>query len=80
MDITITTTPDEDAAIVALTGEAPDAFVTSHVRHQINFVLAQVRPLTVAEKYSAAAPDERAAVDAILTKVAAVPVKLPPTR
>lgn len=67
MTIPVTTTAAEDAAILALTGETPDAFVQRHVRHQLNFALSQVRE-DLKAVYDILPAGERAAVDVILTR------------
>lgn len=69
MDITISTTPDEDAAILALgVDKTPDEFILRHVRHQLDYALSLVAPKSVSEKYDAAPADVKAQVDALLSK------------
>lgn len=61
------TTAEEDAAILALTGEATSAFVTRHLRHQLDFALSQVKEerKRLVDIVSA---EDSAAIDAILDK------------
>lgn len=68
MDITVSTTPREDAAILALTKEAPDVFVLRHVRHQIDFAIAKTTP-SVADRFAAASPDIQAQIEVLLARV-----------
>ena len=78
---TWTTTAEEDAAIEALTASAaavtktpPETvaqFIDRHIRHQVDFALSQAtttKRTIDAAAYDAATPDDKAAVDAILSK------------
>lgn len=71
--LTFTTTPDEDAAILALgLDDSPQDFATRHLRHQIDFALSRAVK-TLEQKYAAATPEDKAAVDAILSTKAPPP-------
>lgn len=69
---TWTTTTEEDAAILALTGETPTAFIARHVRHQVDFAVSQ-RRASVKAIYDTLPETERAEVDAILLRNAPAP-------
>lgn len=72
--ITFTTTPEEDTAILALGLDATvQDFADRHLRHQVNFAIAQSAPKTLEQKYAVATPEEKAAVDAILAQKAPPP-------
>ena len=65
---TWTTTADEDTAILALGVDATaEAFVTRHLRHQLDFALSQARE-TFKSRYDTLSTEDKAAVDAILQK------------
>lgn len=71
MTTTITTTAAEDAAIRQVTGgEAPDAFVIRHVRHQLDYVVSQAR-LSLDAVYEHASVADQVALDAIRARTAA---------
>jgi hypothetical protein len=74
MTLTFQTTPDEDAAILALgLDDTPQDFATRHLRHQIDYALSQATK-TLEQKYAAATPEDKAAIDAILAP------KVPPVK
>ena len=64
MEILITTTADEDAAILKVAEETPAEFVQRHVRRQLDFVLQQARP-SLDETYARASVADKQVLDDI---------------
>lgn len=65
------TTDEEDVAIAAIAKETASEFVARHLQHQLRFVVdahRQQAKATIAEKYEALPPDEKAAVDELLER------------
>jgi len=71
VDILITTTSEEDAAILKIAEEQPDEFVRRHVRHQLNFVVQRAKP-SLDEVYAKAAPEDKVVLDQIRDKTRVV--------